>query len=263
MVKIVNGLFLLLACTQALASQLSIIIDDVGNSYADFQLLQLDPSITLSVLPSSPYAKQIAAQAEQQQREIMLHLPMQGSGNLALGPYGLTDNLAEPQFKQRVASAINDYPEASGLNNHMGSQLTQLPTEMHWLMQVLANKQLFFVDSRTHLASIAEDVAKAYRVPVLRRHVFLDHHDEPAAIQRQWLQAIKLSRKYGHAVLIAHPRANSVALLQQLALPEDVTLVGLQQRLASASPSPQLATPDIQLVGATTPILEPQNNKAL
>ncbi|GGB07211.1 divergent polysaccharide deacetylase family protein [Agarivorans gilvus] len=228
----VNWLLLYLLSPWCLAAQLSIIIDDVGNHRNDLQLLQLDPAITLSVLPSSPYAKRIAQQAQQQQREVMLHLPMQGSRSLALGPYGLSENLAEAAFKQRVLAAISDFPEASGLNNHMGSQLTQQPQEMHWLMQTLAQRQLFFVDSRTHLASVAEHIAEQHQVPHLRRHVFLDHVDEPQAIAKQWQQALNLARKYGHAVLIAHPREHSITLLKQLNLPPDIQLVGAAQRLA-------------------------------
>ncbi len=223
---------LLLLSPLCFAAQLSIIIDDVGNNHNDLQLLKLNPAITLSVLPSSPYAKRIARQAQQQQRELMLHLPMQGSSSLALGPYGLSRNLTEAVFKQRVVAAINDFPEASGLNNHMGSQLTQRPKQMHWLMQTLAQQQLFFVDSRTHLASVAEQVAKQHQVPHLRRHIFLDHLDQPEAIAKQWQQALNLARKYGHAVLIAHPRENSIALLEQLDLPIDIQLVGAAHKLA-------------------------------
>ncbi|GDY26300.1 divergent polysaccharide deacetylase family protein [Agarivorans sp. Toyoura001] len=251
MVKIVSACVSVLFCSHLLASQLTIIIDDVGNSARDIDLLELHPSITLSVLPSSPYAKEIAELAQQQQREVMLHLPMQGSGEIALGPYGLNDHLDEGSFKQRVQAAINDYPEATGLNNHMGSQLTQLPTEMHWLMQVLAKQQLFFVDSRTHLASIGNKVASHYQVPNLRRHVFLDHQDNPAAIEKQWQQAINIARKYGHAVLIAHPRPHSVNQLAKLALPEDVQLVGVAQRLALNN-IPKTESPLLQLVDATS-----------
>ncbi|WP_338622351.1 divergent polysaccharide deacetylase family protein [Agarivorans sp. OAG1] len=262
MVKIILRCLGMLATSSAMAAQLSIIIDDVGNSARDFALLDLHPNITLSVLPSSPYAKDIAEQAQQQQREIMLHLPMQGSGTIALGPYGLPDNLEEAAFKQRVEAAINDFPEATGLNNHMGSQLTQLPTEMHWLMQVLAKQQLFFVDSRTHLASIAQQTARVYQVPNLKRHVFLDHQDNPVAIERQWQKALSLARKYGHAVLIAHPRPHSVDLLNQLSLPEDVQLVGVAQRLALLAPELE-SEPSIRLVGSEEPIVQPVHNKQL
>ncbi|WP_432460761.1 MULTISPECIES: divergent polysaccharide deacetylase family protein [unclassified Agarivorans] len=251
MVRVILIWLSLCGCNTASAGLLSIIVDDVGNGYQDYQLLQLNPAITLSVLPASPYAKNIAVQAQQQPREVMLHLPMQGSRDLNLGPYGLSTQLDEYEFKRRVYAAIQDYPEATGLNNHMGSQLTQQPQEMGWLMQVLNEQQLFFVDSRTHLGSVAEKTALMYQVPVLRRHVFLDHIDNPVSIYQQWQLALKLSRKYGHAILIAHPRPNSLALLRQLTLPTDIQLVGLAQRLAwqkqqsSSDPNLRIANTNI------------------
>lgn len=55
--------------------------------------------------------------------------------------------------------ALQSIPYVSGVNNHMGSLLTQQLTAMDWVMKELYKYPVFFVDSRTIASSVAADVA--------------------------------------------------------------------------------------------------------
>ena len=65
----------------------------------------------------------------------------------------------------------------TGVNNHMGSLLTRHPGHMLWLMRTLqqhGENPLFFVDSRTTVATVARRLAVENGVPNTDRNVFLD-----------------------------------------------------------------------------------------
>jgi polysaccharide deacetylase 2 family uncharacterized protein YibQ len=102
------------------------------------------------------------------------------------------------------------------VNNHMGSQLTQEPEPMQWLMEELRPRGLYFVDSRTSAKTKAFDTAKQYQVPSLKRDVFLDDINEPRAIEYQLKRALQLAQQHGKALAIGHPYPNTLSVLERL-----------------------------------------------
>lgn len=198
------------------SAQLVIIIDDLGNSYSQGNaIIELNGPLTLAFLPHTPYAKSLAKKAHKQHKEIILHAPMQTSRQVPLGPGGLTLALSKTEFKNTLAQAINSIPHIQGVNNHMGSTLTQNTQAMQWVMETLQNKQLYFVDSLTSAKSVAYQQALDHQLPVLRRHVFLDNDKSKAALTRQWNEALRIAKESGHAILIGHPYAESHAFLAE------------------------------------------------
>ncbi|WKE65475.1 divergent polysaccharide deacetylase family protein [Gallaecimonas kandeliae] len=205
-------LSLLLGLLPALATaqpKLALIVDDIGYSAADVQALALPRAVTLSVLPHTPYGAKLAAEARQ---PIMLHLPMEPQGKAPLEAHTLTNTQSRAQLEQILAAALQDVPEAKGVNNHMGSLLTQDRQRMDWLMADLAKRGLYFVDSRTTAQSQALAAARAAGVPAVARKVFLDN--DQAGMVGQWQRALRLARRDGQVVVIAHPHPRTLAFLQ-------------------------------------------------
>lgn len=223
--------------TQAHSAQLVIIIDDIGNNYAQGNaMVELAGPLTLAFLPHTPYAKRLANKAHLQQKEIILHAPMGNTGKAALGPGALTQELTEIEFKQTLKKAIASIPHIQGINNHMGSALTQDKQAMQWVMETLQDEQLYFIDSLTSPNSVAYQQALAHQLPALRRHIFLDNDKSEAALTRQWNKALRIAHKTGRAILIAHPYGESHAFLSQQL--------------------PKLASADIELVPASLLFLQ-------
>lgn len=196
------------------AAKLALIIDDIGYRHTDNAVLTLPSGVTLSVLPHTQFGKQLAKAGHQKGHEIMLHLPMQTLNGKTLGKGGLTNTMSETELKQTLSSAIASVPFAKGANNHMGSLLTQLEPQMHWLMQGLHQQQLYFVDSRTTLFSKAEQAAQQFGVPVLRRELFLDNQRSPKALETQFTLMIKQAQKQGQFVAIAHTHPETIQFLE-------------------------------------------------
>lgn len=199
------------------AATLAIIIDDVGyNAHAGQQLIDLDHAITLAVLPFTPHGKMLARTGSHQGKEIMLHAPMSATQSRYNSQYTLTGNMDTRQLQTLLKRMLADVPEARGVNNHMGSQLTREAEPMQSLMQVLAEQQLYFVDSRTTDKTRALDAARTHGLPAMKRDIFLDNSRDEKAITRQLQQAILLAQRQGYAIAIGHPYPETISVLQQL-----------------------------------------------
>ncbi|AIZ79163.1 divergent polysaccharide deacetylase family protein [Actinobacillus equuli] len=221
---------LLFITLPAQAGKLAIVIDDIGyRMKEDNAIYALPKEVSVAIIPVAPYATARAKKAYEQKRDVLIHLPMQPqnkqqpieSGALMIGT-------SEAKVSQLIQAARNQVPYAIGLNNHMGSGATADRTTMSHLMKVMAQQQLFFLDSKTG-PSVAAKVAKEFGVKALERNLFLDDSDLLSDVQRQFDTAIEYARKHGSAILIGHPRKNSVAVLEQgiANLPQDIQLVSM------------------------------------
>ena len=100
--RIVKFLLLSLFSVQACAvteAKIAIIIDDIGYQKTDLQLIDLPFALTFAVLPYTPYGQRAAKQAFQQQKDVMLHMPMQASTGKLTGPGALTVAMSKQQVR--------------------------------------------------------------------------------------------------------------------------------------------------------------------
>ncbi|HCH32291.1 MAG TPA: hypothetical protein DE045_05085 [Oceanospirillaceae bacterium] len=193
-----------------------IIIDDLGYNLANgLGIVNLPGPITLAVMPHTPHGALLAQRGNLADKEVMLHVPMENHAGLRLGPGGLTLAMQEDEFKQVLRGNLASIPHVQGLNNHMGSALTEQPLPMQWTMDLAKELNLFFVDSRTSAKSLALHQALSQQVPALERDVFLDNDTSTKALTMQFEQAMRIARKYGHVVLIGHPYPATIAFLNQ------------------------------------------------
>jgi polysaccharide deacetylase 2 family uncharacterized protein YibQ len=196
---------------------ISIIIDDLGEQFeSGMKAVDLPGQVTLAFLPYTPYATTLAARAHEIDKEIMLHMPMEAIEPHNLGKGGLTKEMHQKEFVKAIEDALASIPYVAGLNNHMGSLLTQEHKHMLWLMQEINHHgNLFFVDSRTITGSVAQHVAMENHIPNLRRDVFLDDDRNPAAIRAQFDELIALAKSKGTALAIGHPYPQTLSFLQR------------------------------------------------
>lgn len=222
----------------ATPATLTIIIDDLGNNLASGRrAVNLPGAITYAILPHTPQAIELATYANSvdSNKEVIIHMPMEAVGHKHMGPGGLNMHQGHEDFIQTLQAAIQALPQAKGLSNHMGSQLTSQPDRMHWLMAELSKTPFYFIDSKTTDNSAAMQAADKQNIPYLVRDIFLDHDRDPAAIDRAYKKALALAIRSGSAVLIAHPYPSTLDYLEN-ALPKlsqaGVVLVNASQAIA-------------------------------
>lgn len=248
--------------SSALSSQgkIAIVIDDIGNSLrAGLEAIALPANITFAVMPHRKHSKMLAERAKRVGREVILHAPMSTQNGREIGAGALTQTMDERFFKNRLRFAIDSIPHLTGVNNHMGSYLTTQPEAMKWVMEVVKEKGLFFVDSRTHAKSVAYSTAKQMGLLTANRDVFLDHEINIESIHTQFKRTIAIARKYGSAIAIGHPHRATLTYLKHV-LPQlehsDITIhsvselleAGIQARPDSARESAPAITPNLDLL---------------
>jgi len=209
-------LFFFLVICQAQASQVAIVIDDMGYRHTDKHALTLPGAVTYAFLPHTTYGKKLAIQANDTNYDVLIHIPMESENKKKLGPGALTSAMNEGAFRQSLGKSLAEIPFAIGINNHMGSYLTQQYQPMTWTMVFLKQNKLLFLDSKTSPHSKAEQVALDYGVPVKSRHIFLDNELTDDYISQQFRLLIDLAQKQQTAIAIAHPHPETVAALKKL-----------------------------------------------
>jgi len=211
---------------------MSIIIDDLGqSSERDSRTLALPGPVTMAIMPDTPHATDFARQAHKAGRTVILHMPM----DPATGPYAWHPDTPIEELARRLDAALAKVPFVAGINNHMGSRMTAQREPMHWLMEELQRRHLFFVDSRTSAATVAAAEAQAVGLAHVSRDVFLDDVRTTEAISGQLQQGIAQARKQGSAVLIGHPYPQTLEVLAR-EIPrlkaQGIELINLHQMIA-------------------------------
>jgi uncharacterized protein len=197
------------------APLVAIVIDDMGYSPSSlFRLARLPGPLTLAFLPYADGTAAMLQTAAGHDFELMLHLPMEPLGDANPGPEALLVGLDPTELRRRVRWAIGQVPGAVGVNNHMGSRFTVDAPGLEIVMEELRRHGLFYLDSRTNSASLAEGKARAAGLPVSRRNVFLDHDPEPRAITRQLALLERIAQRHGNAIAIGHPYPTTLAALE-------------------------------------------------
>ncbi|MGY6587274.1 MAG: divergent polysaccharide deacetylase family protein [Wenzhouxiangella sp.] len=216
---------LLTPVSQADTARIAVVIDDLGfQPVQDRAALALDPRLSVAVIPGTPGARALARQASEQQRDVLIHLPLSGmSGDDC--DSGLLECL-DPDWPREAIDryldrALYDVPTAIGINNHQGSRFTANPAAVDGLVQGLVrltereNRPLLVLDSRTTPDTRLEHRSQQAGLPTLRRHVFIDHVDDEAAMAQAWQDLLARARRDGSAVGIAHPRRTTLAFLTE------------------------------------------------
>ena len=195
---------------------IAIVIDDVGHNLSHGRrLLALPDPVALAILPHTQAAQQLADEAVQAGRTVMLHQPMENGAGLSIGPGGLYSGMSGAALRQTLQTNLDSFAHIRGINNHMGSRLTREREVMDEVMQLLEERDLFFIDSRTTHHTQAAFAAEAAGVQHLSRDVFLDNERTAEAIGNAFNRALELARKQGSALIIGHPYPQTIAFLEQ------------------------------------------------
>lgn len=225
-----------------------VIIDDVGMNYsAAKELAAMKAPLTLAFLPYAPHVDALAAAAKENGHELMIHMPMEPMNpDIDTGPIVLRVDDSPAEFDKMLDKAMSSFTGYVGLNNHMGSRLTQDEAAMRHLMKRLNKRGMLFVDSRTIAGSVAEKTAKEYGVPNAARDVFLDDDPSIEAVRKSLKKGERIASKYGTVIMIGHPKKNTIAALKEW-LPtlaeKDMVLVPVTNVIEEPGKTPTSANP--------------------
>jgi polysaccharide deacetylase 2 family uncharacterized protein YibQ len=200
----------------------AIVIDDLGQDLeAARKLLTLPYPLTFSVLPHLRYSEATAEEVHRVGREVMLHLPMEAEpGTHPLpGEGAIRTGMSNAEVHGVVQNDLATVPFAAGVNNHMGSLATRNWPLMADVMKVLAERRLYFIDSRTTADTLALEAARRQGLPAFYRAVFLDDTETVPYTLGQLREFRRFVEERGAGLAIGHPHATTLEALARF-LPE-------------------------------------------
>ena len=193
-----------------------IVIDDMGISHKrTADIASLKAPLTASFLTYGTKLNEQIENSRKNGQEIMIHAPMEAKTVADVAPDVLTTKMTKEEIKSNLLTMIKKFKDVKGINNHMGSKLTEDYDRMKAVMEVLKEEGLFFLDSKTSPKSKAEDAAADSGIAYAHRHVFLDNNNDKAYILGQLGKTEQLARKNGYAIAIGHPKTQTYAALKE------------------------------------------------
>ena len=198
------------------APKIVIIIDDMGMDRKHTrEAMDLPAPLTLAFLPYAGDLERQTQYGRERGHELMVHVPMEPvDGGQDSGPAVLKPDIPPEEFGSILNDALGRFDGYVGINNHMGSKMTQDRPGMALVMTELKKRGLLFVDSRTISTSVAEDEARKAGIPHAGRDVFLDHEDTYEFVEGALEQLEKKALKDGIAIGIGHPKEETINALK-------------------------------------------------
>ena len=198
--------------------RVAIVIDDLGNELAPAERIAgWQTPVAGAVLPDLRWSAASAEALARGGKEVLLHLPMEPEGypRVRPGPGLVLRSQSDAEIERLVEDDLATVPGAIGVNNHMGSAATADPRVMRAVARVLSRRGLFFLDSRTTDATVAEKIAEQASVHAVSRRVFLDDVASEDAVRGQLDELARRARQEGDAVAIGHPYPVTLFVLEK------------------------------------------------
>ena len=195
--------------------KIAIVIDDLGADLAHTdRAIALPAAVTLSFLPYAEATPFLSAEGLRKGHAILVHMPMEAEGDHNPGPFALTTALTQDDIRARLTAALARVPGATGINNHMGSRFTADRDALIPVAEELAERHLFFLDSRTTRTTKNNPDTHTNDDTNAGRDVFLDDEQTANAVGAQLMELESKARATGVAIAIGHPHDVTLAALQ-------------------------------------------------
>lgn len=199
-------------------AKIAFVIDDAGQSVSNLKKYTSLPfDISVAVLPGLSHTKDCAYVVRAAKKELLLHQPMQAENlNLDPGPCAIKPGMSTFEIAQIVKTNLDELgPGVKGMNNHEGSLITGNVIKIGAVLDVAAERGIYFLDSRTTAASMARQAALERDMNIKERDVFIDDIVNRDKMLEQIYRGIGIANKKGKVIMIGHVD-KSAGILPQL-----------------------------------------------
>jgi polysaccharide deacetylase 2 family uncharacterized protein YibQ len=195
---------------------LSLVLDGVGTMPQQAaRAVALPGPLTLAWLPRAPHLADQMAAAAARGHEAMLQMPAESPGRLDPGGDALRTWLPPAANRAILRAALEQVPDAVTIDQPEGSLAALSVPLMDLVMAELRSRRMGFVDAATLPREVALARARAAGLPAAGPDLVIDADPEPAAIRARLAEGEAIARRHGHAILLGHPRAGTLDVLEQ------------------------------------------------
>lgn len=204
------------------ARKIYLVIDDSGLLLSETErFLRLPIPLTIAVLPHLDDTRRVVhALSKHPDKEMILHQPMEAKGGNNPGLGAIMNHTNPAAVASILRSSLKSVPGVRGMNNHMGSLVTENDELMLAVLSFCKENNLYFLDSKTAYNSKVPRIGSQLGMPIEERDVFLDIKKDRASIERAWAQAQRIAAGEGSAVVIGHVWSPVTAAVLRETIPE-------------------------------------------
>ncbi len=187
--------------------QIYLVIDDAGLVLHETkQFLDIPVPMTIAVLPHLKETREVCAEISRyEDKEIILHQPMEAYDKEKNPGRGAIYNTSRPEEVSAILrSNLSSVQGAVGVNNHMGSRVTENRVLMSEVLRCCKGNGLFFLDSKTAYNSQVPRIAHQEHMHMEERHVFLDIEHDRKTIRKMWGSSVGHAKEHGYVIVIGH-----------------------------------------------------------
>ncbi|TYB33773.1 MAG: divergent polysaccharide deacetylase family protein [Flexistipes sinusarabici] len=203
-------------------ANMAIILDDSGyNLDLAEKAASIKYPLTLSIIPYTPYDSETAEIARKHDKTVFLHLPMQPKSypDTEPGKGAILLNTPETLIKILVDKNVEQIGKIDGVNNHMGSALTENRLKMTESLKYIKKYTNTFVDSHTSADTVAYNICKEMKMNCGISEKFIDNNGNLKYIKNKLIESAELAIKQKDLIVIGHLRPKTVNALIKF-LPE-------------------------------------------
>ena len=197
--------------------KIAVVLDDWGyhNSGMPY-LASIKEPFTASVLPGLRYTKEASDTAFKNRKGIMLHLPMQPEKKVPMEKITVMANMDKDKIVEIVDKLAGEVQHYTGVNNHMGSLVTADKAAITTVLEVLKERNYFFIDSLTTPKTVAYQTARDMGMRWGKRDIFIDNKKESVYNEKQINELKAVARKKGWAIGIGHDDPVTLSTLARM-----------------------------------------------
>lgn len=201
-------------------AQLIFVIDDAGLNVANVKRYATLPfPITIAVLPRLSHSKDCAYVVRSNQKELILHQPMQAKNlNMNPGEGAILPDMTYSEITQTIKENLAEIgPKVKGMNNHEGSLISENEIKIGAVLDTALEENVYFLDSRTTAQTRAPQAALERDLTIYERDVFIDDIINREEMLKQIYRGLTIANKKGKVIMIGHVD-KSVNILPDLLL---------------------------------------------
>jgi polysaccharide deacetylase 2 family uncharacterized protein YibQ len=196
----------------------ALVIDDIGGRRDLSPLIDLGIPLTFSIMPFERFSKDIARDLAGRHMPYMLHLPLEPLAYPKVDPgkAALLMRMSEAEMRKKFAADLASVPGAIGINNHMGSRFSEDEQKMRFLLGLVKEQGLFYLDSYTSVHTKASLAARSVPLPFKVNMMFVDLQDTPEFMSKQFEHILKTFGHRNEFVAIGHiQKKNLIPVLKE------------------------------------------------
>jgi len=195
--------------------QIFLVIDDAGLDLAEIQqFMDIPVPMTIAVLPHLKKTGEVCTEIRRHRdKELILHQPMEAyDATKKTGDGAIYDRMNPAEISKILDQNFVSVRGAVGMNNHMGSRVTENEALMSAVLHYCRVHGLYFLDSKTAYNSIVPRVAGRQHVHLEERDVFLDIQHDRESVRRAWGSTVSKAREKGYVIAIGHIWSKETAM---------------------------------------------------